>query len=139
MHSLVVLFIFTLFCSHHHYPFLELLSSCKKRNYINMTKSDCVSHSVMSLCNPMDIDRQALLSMGFPRQEYRIGLPFPSPGDLPDAGIEPVFSALKMNFLLSKPQGTEILQLQFHTTTIKWVILLFWVYSTSKSYAYDIV
>ena len=31
---------------------------------------------------------QAPLSMGFPRQEYWSGLPFPSPGDLPDPGIE---------------------------------------------------
>ena len=33
---------------------------------------------------------QAPLSMGFSRQEYRSGLPFPSPGDLPDPEIEPV-------------------------------------------------
>ena len=33
---------------------------------------------------------QAPLSMGFPRQEYWSGLPFPPPGDLPDPGIEPV-------------------------------------------------
>ena len=32
---------------------------------------------------------QAPLSMGFPRQEYWSGLPFPPPGDLPDPGIEP--------------------------------------------------
>ena len=35
---------------------------------------------------------QAPLSMGFPRQEYWIGLPCPSPGDLPNPGIEPTFS-----------------------------------------------
>ena len=34
---------------------------------------------------------QASLSMGFPRLEYWSGLPFPSPGDLPNPGIEPVF------------------------------------------------
>jgi len=34
------------------------------------------------------------LSMGFPRQEYRSGLPFPSPGDLPDPGIKPASLAL---------------------------------------------
>ena len=39
---------------------------------------------------PMDrIARQAPLSMGFPRQEYWNGLPFSSPGDLPDPRIEP--------------------------------------------------
>ena len=41
------------------------------------------------LCDPMDLARQAPLSMGFSRQEYWSGLPFPSPGDLPDPGIEP--------------------------------------------------
>ena len=35
------------------------------------------------------MDYQASLSMGFSRQEYKSGLPFPSPGDLPDPGIEP--------------------------------------------------
>ena len=36
------------------------------------------------------VAHQAPLSMGFSRQEYCSGLPFPSPGDLPDPGIEPV-------------------------------------------------
>ena len=35
------------------------------------------------------VARQALLSMGFSRQEYWSGLPFPPPGDLPDPGIQP--------------------------------------------------
>ena len=35
------------------------------------------------------VDRQAPLSMGFPRQEYWSGMPFPPAGDLPDRGIEP--------------------------------------------------
>ena len=39
--------------------------------------------------------RQALLSMGFSRQEYWSGLPFPSPGDLPDPGIKPGSPALQ--------------------------------------------
>ena len=37
---------------------------------------------------PWAVAHQAPLSMGFPRQEYWSGLPFPSPGDLPDPGIE---------------------------------------------------
>ena len=40
------------------------------------------SHSV-------DVARQALLSMGFSRQEYWSGLPCPPPGDLPEPGVEP--------------------------------------------------
>ena len=42
-----------------------------------------------SLCDPMEIVCQAPLSMGFSRQEYWDGLPFPPPGNLPDRGIEP--------------------------------------------------
>ena len=38
---------------------------------------------------PWTVAHQAPLSMGFSRQEYWSGLPFPSPGDLPDPGIEP--------------------------------------------------
>ena len=38
---------------------------------------------------PLTVARQAPLSMGLSRQEYWSGLPFPSPGDLPDPGIEP--------------------------------------------------
>ena len=41
---------------------------------------------------------QASLSMEFSRQEYRSGLPFPSPGDLPDPGIKPMSPALPEKF-----------------------------------------
>ena len=43
----------------------------------------------LTLCNPLDRSRQAPLSMGFSRQEYWSGLPFPSPGGLADPGIKP--------------------------------------------------
>ena len=39
------------------------------------------------------------LSIGFSRQEYWSGLPFPSPGDLPDPGIEPLFPVLQADSL----------------------------------------
>ena len=46
---------------------------------------------------PWTVAHQALLSVGFPRQEYWGGLPFPPPGDLPDPGIEPMsFVSLSM-------------------------------------------
>ena len=50
------------------------------------------SRSVVSdyFATPWTVARQATLSMGFPRQEHWSGLPFPSPGDLPDPRIEPV-------------------------------------------------
>ena len=43
--------------------------------------------------------------MGFSRQEYRSGLPFPSPGDLPARGIEPGSPARQADALLSEPPG----------------------------------
>ena len=51
------------------------------------------------------VAHQALLSMEFSRQEYWSGLPFPSPGDLPDPGIEPRSPALQADSLPSEPLG----------------------------------
>ena len=48
---------------------------------------------------------QASPSMGFSRQEYWSGLPFPSPGDLPDPGIKPGSPALEADALTSEPPG----------------------------------
>ena len=50
---------------------------------------------------PWTVAHQAPLSMGFSRQEYWRGLPFPSPGDLPDLGNEPRSPALQVDSLLS--------------------------------------
>ena len=58
-----------------------------------------------TLCDPMDC--QALLSMEFSRQGYWSGLPFPSPGDLPDPGIEPGSPALQVDALLSELLGKQ--------------------------------
>ena len=51
---------------------------------------------------------QAPLSMGFSRQEYQSGLPFPSPGDLPNPGIEPGSPTLEADALTSEPPGKPI-------------------------------
>ena len=48
---------------------------------------------------------QAPPSMGFSRQEYWSGLPFPSPGDLPNPGIEPGSPTLETDALTSEPPG----------------------------------
>ena len=61
--------------------------------------------SLVSLCNTWAVAHQAPLSMGFSRQEYWSGLPFPSPGDLPDLGIEPGFPTLQADALPSEPPG----------------------------------
>jgi len=54
--------------------------------------------SCPTLCNPMDWSHQAPPSMEFFRQEYWSGLPFPSPGDLPNPGIKPPTPALAGRF-----------------------------------------
>ena len=54
---------------------------------------------------PWTVACQAPLSMGFSRQEYWSGLSFPSPGDLPDPGIELGSPALQTDSLLSNPSG----------------------------------
>ena len=51
---------------------------------------------------------QALLSMGFPWQEYWCGLSFPSPGDLPNPGIEPTSPVLAGRFLTTAPSGKPL-------------------------------
>ena len=57
---------------------------------------------------PWTVACQAPLSMGFPRQEYRSGLPFSTSGNLPDQGIKPEFPgppALAGRFFTTEPSG----------------------------------
>ena len=56
---------------------------------------------VLLFATPWTVAFQAPLSMGFSRQEYWSGLPFPSPGDLPDPGFEPRSPALLEDAILS--------------------------------------
>ena len=58
-----------------------------------------------SFATPWTVAHQALLSMGFSRQEYWSGLLFPSPGDHPDPGIKPGSPALQADSLLPEPLG----------------------------------
>ena len=53
----------------------------------------------------MDCSPQALLSMGLSKQERCSGLPFSSPGNLPDPGIEPTSPALAGRFFTTEPLG----------------------------------
>ena len=57
---------------------------------------------------PLTVACQAPLSMGFSRQEYWSGLPFPPLGDLPNPGIEPGSPALQAGSLLSEPTGKGV-------------------------------
>ena len=54
-----------------------------------------VTKLYLTLASPGTVARQAPLSMGFPRQEYWSGLPFLSPGDIPNPGIEPMSPILR--------------------------------------------
>ena len=58
-----------------------------------------------SFVTPWTVAHQAPLSMGFSRQEYWSGLPFTSPGDLPNPGIKPRSPALQADALTSEPPG----------------------------------
>ena len=65
-----------------------------------------VAQSCLTLCDPMDcIAHQAPQSMEFSRQEYWSGLSFPSPGDLPNPGVEPRSPALQAGALPFEPPG----------------------------------
>ena len=67
---------------------------------------ECVKSlsGVRLFVTPWTVARQAPLSMEFSRQEYWSGLPFASPGDLPNSGIEPGSRALQADALSSEPR-----------------------------------
>ena len=70
---------------------------------------------------------QAPLSMGFSRQEYWCGLPFHSPGDLPNPGIKARHPALQADSLLSEPPGKPRKpQISVYLLTIKKLCLSCW-------------
>ena len=79
---------------------MDLSKSCGKEWF------ESVRCSVMSdFLQFQTVDCQTSLSMEFSRQEYWSGLPFPSPGDLPDPGIEPGSPTLQADPSLSEPPG----------------------------------
>ena len=63
---------------------------------------------VRLLVTPWTVAHQAPPSMEFSRQEYWSGLPFSSPGDLPDPGIEPGSPTLRVDTLPSEPPGNPL-------------------------------
>ena len=76
--------------------------------YLAIKRGACaqsLSHVLLS-ATPWTVAHQASLSMGFPRQEYWNGFPFPSPEDLPNPGIKsksPVSPALAGRFFTPAP------------------------------------
>ena len=76
-----------------------------------------LSH-VRLFVTPRTVGHQAPPSMGFSRQEHWSGLPFPSPGELPDPGIEHESPALQAGTLPSEPPGKLLV-------LTKWMLPLF--------------
>ena len=64
-----------------------------------------VTKSCPTLATPWTVPHQAPLSVGFSRQKYWSGLPFPPPGDLPDPGIKLGSLALQADSLSAEPLG----------------------------------
>ena len=73
------------------------------------TSGDLVTQWCPTLATPWTVALQAPLSMGFPKQEYWSGLPFPSPGDLPNPGIESGPPELQVDSLPNEPLGSPVL------------------------------
>ena len=81
-------------------------------NYLKVyyLESESEVSRVRLFATPWTVAHHAPLSMEFSRQEYWSGLLFPSPGDLPDPGIEPVFPALQADSWPSEPPGKLVLK-----------------------------
>ena len=78
-----------------------------------------VAQSCPNLCDPMDSSPPGFSVHGISRQEYWSGLTFPSPGDLPNPGIESGSPALKTDALPSEPPGKGIyIPLYYYTIYI---------------------
>ena len=80
---------------------------------MNYGSGALVAKSCPTLATPRTVVCQAPLAMGFSRQEYCSGLPFPSPGDFPNPGIEPRFPALQADSLPTELGGKLIMNYRF--------------------------
>ena len=73
--------------------------------------------------------------MGFSRQEYWSGLPFPSPGDLPDPGIEPGSPAFQADALTPEPPGKPT---KVSKGSEEELMLMFWIFIFKYSIAFNL-
>ena len=93
-----------------HLEFLSNQQTGLARIYASNTRKSVVNacvcvQSCLTLCNPWTAACQAPPSMEFCKQEHWSGLPFPSPGDLPDPGIEVPSPALASRFFTTETPG----------------------------------
>ena len=75
-----------------------------KKLYL-LEKEMATHSSILARKNPWTEESGGLKSMGFSRPEYWSGLPFPSPGDLPNSGIEPRSPTWQADSLPAEPPG----------------------------------
>ena len=103
-------------------------------------KVKSLSH-VWLFVTPWTVAYQTPLSMGFSRQEYWSGLPFSSPGDLPQAGIKPPSPALEGGFLTTEPPRKS-LSLLFFVKLEEWALplltknhwnIIFWTRTNARA------
>jgi len=79
----------------------------------------CVCSVILDSVTSWTVTPQAPLSVEFPRQEYWCGLPFPSPGDLPNPRIELASPALAGRFFTAVPPGKPQNNMEFPQKTKK--------------------
>ena len=87
------------------YNCVTLLYTWKEHNIVNQLYYTQSLSRVRLFVAPWTIALQAPLSLGFSRREYWSGLPFPSPGHLPNPGIKPTSPALADGFFTAEPPG----------------------------------
>ena len=89
-----------------------------------MVVGGTATKSCLTLATPWTIAHQALLFMGFSKQEYWSGLPFPPPGDLPDPGIKHASPALQADSLSTEPSGEVICIYKLYYISIIYNIII---------------
>ena len=83
-----------------------LLTSTQEKSWIHThTHVLCVLYHVQLFATPWTVAHHAPLSVEFSRQGYWSGLPFPSPGDLPNTGTKPTSPAFAGRFFTTEPPG----------------------------------
>ena len=97
---------------------LNFLTSFKSVDMLTGLLSLSCSVISNSFVTPCILAHQAPLSMGFPKQVYWSGLPFPAPGDLPDPGIEPISPTWQATFLPLNHKGNPLTGYSFSNSTV---------------------
>ena len=104
-------------------PIIQSEASQKEKHQYSVKWSEGSSLSRVRLfVTPWTVAHQAVPSMGFSRQGYLSGFPFPSPGELPNPGIEPRSPALQADALTSEPPGKPMICTWYHSNGRKWKV-----------------